>query len=91
MNNPLRFGGRAFYQAGYANNDRTTVLQVVRNPSWRIPYVSCALIVLGLIVQFGIHLLAFFRRRLGAPAGVRAPAVGSGGSGPDLASCPPSP
>ncbi len=47
MNNPLRFGGRAFYQAGYANNDRTTVLQVVRNPSWQIPYLSCALIVLG--------------------------------------------
>ena len=65
MNNPLRFAGRAFYQAGYANNDRTTVLQVVRNPSWQIPYVSCGLIVLGLCVQFGIHLFAFFRQRLG--------------------------
>ena len=78
MNNPLRFGGRAFYQAGYANNDRTTVLQVVRNPSWRIPYLSCALIVLGLVVQFGIHLLAFFRRRLGAPSPA-APAAASPG------------
>jgi len=68
MNNPLRFGGRAFYQAGYANNDRTTVLQVVRNPSWRIPYLSCALILLGLVIQFGIHLFAFFRRRLASAA-----------------------
>jgi len=72
MNNPLRYGGRAFYQAGYANNDRTSVLQVVRNPSWRIPYVSCALIVAGLVVQFGIHLLGFFRRRPSSSA-VREP------------------
>jgi len=63
MNNPLRYGGRAFYQAGYANNDRTSVLQVVSNPSWRIPYISCALIALGLAIEFGIHLFQFFRRR----------------------------
>jgi hypothetical protein len=29
----------------------------VRNPSWQIPYVSCALIAFGLVVQFGISLL----------------------------------
>jgi hypothetical protein len=63
MNNPLRYGGRAFYQAGYANNDRTSVLQVVSNPSWLIPYVSCALIALGLMIEFGMHLIGFFRRR----------------------------
>ncbi len=63
MNNPLRYGGRAFYQAGYANNDRTSVLQVVSNPSWQVPYLSCALIALGLAVEFGIHLFGFFRRR----------------------------
>jgi ABC-type transport system involved in cytochrome c biogenesis permease subunit len=80
MNNPLRYGGRAFYQAGYANNDQTSVLQVVRNPSWKIPYVSCALIVLGLVVQFGIHLFGFFfkRARASAPARVGAAASGSG-------------
>ncbi len=86
MNNPLRYGGRAFYQAGYANNDRTTVLQVVRNPSWQIPYVSCALILLGLLVQFGIHLFGFFRRRLGTPPGGANPALG-----PKLAAAPPTP
>jgi hypothetical protein len=47
----------------------------VRNPSWRIPYLSCALILLGLVIQFGIHLFAFFRRRL-APASA-APAAPS--------------
>ena len=72
MNNPLRFGGRAFYQAGFANNDRTTVLEVVRNPSWQLPYVACGLIALGLVVQFGIHLFAFLFRRRGASAAPQA-------------------
>ena len=63
MNNPLRFEGRAFYQAGYDNNDRTTVLQVVRNPGWKIPYVACALMAAGLLLQFGLQLTAFSRRR----------------------------
>jgi ABC-type transport system involved in cytochrome c biogenesis permease subunit len=78
MNNPLRAAGRAFYQAGFANNDRTTVLQVVRNPSWQLPYVACSLIALGLVVQFGIHLYGFlFRRRAAAeaPASAAAPSV----------------
>ena len=68
MNNPLRYGGRAYYQAGYDNNDRTTVLEVVRNPGWTIPYISCVLIALGLAVQFGIHLFGFFGRRSPSPA-----------------------
>jgi hypothetical protein len=63
MNNPLRFGGYAFYQAGYANNDHTSVLEAVRNPSWRMPYVSCGLIALGLVLQFGLSLATYFRRR----------------------------
>jgi len=68
MNNPLRYGGFTFYQAGFQNNDRTSILQVVRNPSWIVPYVSCALITLGLLVQFGIHLFGFVRKRAAAPA-----------------------
>jgi ABC-type transport system involved in cytochrome c biogenesis permease subunit len=77
MNNPLRYAGRAFYQAGYDNNDRTTVLEVVRNPGWTIPYVSCALVALGLAVQFGIHLFGFFGRRLAS-----LHSAAGGGSGP---------
>jgi hypothetical protein len=68
MNNPLRHGGLTFYQAGYENNDRTTILQVVRNPSWQLPYISCALMGLGLLTQFGIHLFGFFRKRALAAA-----------------------
>ena len=68
MNNPLRYGGLTFYQAGYENNDRTSILQVVRNPSWVLPYVSCAMIALGLVIQFGLHLTGFFRKRAAAAA-----------------------
>jgi hypothetical protein len=63
MNNPLRYSGLTFYQAGFENNDLTTVLQVVRNPSWLLPYISCALMSLGLLVQFGIHLAGFVSKR----------------------------
>jgi len=63
MNHPLRYSGLTFYQAGFDNNDQTTILQVVKNPSWLVPYISCALLVLGLLVQFGMHLVGFIRRR----------------------------
>jgi ABC-type transport system involved in cytochrome c biogenesis permease subunit len=63
MNNPLRHGGLTFYQAGFENNDRTSVLQVVRNPSWLFPYVACTLMGLGLLYQFSFHLVGFSRRR----------------------------
>ncbi|MBI5691878.1 MAG: cytochrome c biogenesis protein ResB [Verrucomicrobia bacterium] len=63
MNNPLRYGGLTFYQSGFENNDRTTILQVVRNPSWLIPYVACGLMSVGLLLQFGVHLAGFVGRR----------------------------
>ena len=64
MNNPLRFSGLTFYQASFdPSNDHNTILQIVRNPSWVLPYVSCILMALGLIVQFGIHLVGFVRKR----------------------------
>jgi hypothetical protein len=64
MNHPLRYSGLTFYQAGFDNNDQTTILQVVRNPSWLVPYISCALLILGLAIQFGMHLVSFIRRRV---------------------------
>jgi hypothetical protein len=72
MNNPLRYRGLTFYQASFANNDQTTILQVVRNPSWKLPYISCSLVALGLMVQFGISLVNFIdRRKAVSPAGPR--------------------
>lgn len=66
MNNPLRHAGLTFYQAGFENNDRTTVLQVVRNPGRQLPYIACILMSIGLIVQFGIGLVLFIQKRAAA-------------------------
>jgi ResB-like family len=64
MNHPLRYQGTTFYQSGFDNNDTTTILQVVQNPGWLMPYVSCVLIAFGMILQFGMHLTSFVRRRV---------------------------
>ncbi len=70
MNNPLRHDGYTFYQASFEpGNDQVTILQVVRNPSWLIPYIACSMMTLGLLVQFCIHLFAFIgQRRAPRPA-----------------------
>lgn len=65
MNNPLRYAGLTFYQASFVGEE-TTVLQVVRNPSWRLPYIACSMMALGLVLQFGAHLLKFISRRRAA-------------------------
>jgi hypothetical protein len=64
MNEPLRHRGETFFQSGW--NDRTergTVLQVVRNPGWLIPYISCAIVSLGLCMHFGLVLVGFLGRK----------------------------
>lgn len=64
MNNPLRYSGLTFYQASFEpGNDKVTILQVVRNPSWLVPYIACTMMTLGLLWQFAIHLFAFIGRR----------------------------
>jgi hypothetical protein len=71
MNNPLRYGGLTFYQYQMNADSHFSVLEVVRNPSWQLPYISCSLIALGLVIQFGLSLSGFFRnRRATAPAPV---------------------
>lgn len=69
MNNPLRHGGLTFYQYQMDDSSRTSALQVVRNPSRWLPYISCALMGFGLVIQFGIHLFGFIRKRRAAAAG----------------------
>jgi hypothetical protein len=62
MNHPLRFEGSTYYQASFGEGDQLSILQVVQNPVWLTPYLSCALVVLGLGVQFGIRLRNFMKR-----------------------------
>ena len=63
MNQPLRYGGRTFYQASFGKGDTLSVLQVVENPGWLLPYISCALVALGLVVHFLAMLFKFLARR----------------------------
>ena len=67
MNHPLRTHGKTYFQASFdPENDKATVLQVVRNPGWVTPYISCALVGLGLLIQFLTHLFSFDRKRKAA-------------------------
>ena len=68
MNHPLRYRGDTYYQAGFERDDRTTILQVVRNPSFLAPYIACIIVAAGLLVQFGSHLVGFARRERAVPA-----------------------
>ncbi len=66
MNNPLRFAGETFYQSGYEKDSagrESTVLQIVKNRAWMVPYVCCMIVVVGLATQFGLTLLAFIEKR----------------------------
>ena len=64
MNNPLRYAGETFYQSGFDPDNKGTILQVVHNPSWLTPYLSCVMVGVGLIIQFATHLFGFtFKRR----------------------------
>jgi hypothetical protein len=65
MNHPLRHEGKTFYQSGFGKNDAMSILQVVENPGWLLPYVSCSLIAVGLLVHFMHHLLVFSTKRKG--------------------------
>jgi hypothetical protein len=74
MNNPLRYQGLTFYQHQMAGEQLaarwgekpSSVLQVVRNPSWLTPYAGCLIVAGGLIIQFMIHLVGFISRRKAA-------------------------
>jgi hypothetical protein len=64
MNEPLRYQGETFYQQSFdAETERTTYLQVVRNPAWTLPYIACGLVALGMAIHFSMHLLTFVGRR----------------------------
>jgi hypothetical protein len=64
MNNPLRHAGETFYQSSFKPGDTTTILQVVRNPGWLLPYFSCGLVTIGLLIHFGVRLAAPIKRNV---------------------------
>jgi cytochrome c biogenesis protein ResB len=63
MNQPLRYQGHTFYQASYGKEGTLSVLQVVKNPGWTLPYISCSLVTLGLLIHFGLTLRRSLEQR----------------------------
>lgn len=78
MNNPLRHGGDAFYQASFKPDETGTVLQVVRNPGWLLPYVACVMVGGGLLAHFMIGLINFLRSNTRRQSAKLAPARSAG-------------
>lgn len=69
MNNPMRYGDETFYQASMdrlPSGREYTVLQIVKNRGWMIPYVACMFVVVGLLAQFGSVLLGYLDKRAAA-------------------------
>jgi hypothetical protein len=75
MNEPMRFSGETFYQsqvAGVQKRDAqgnpyidragATVLQVVSNPGYLLPYIACIVVSVGLMIHFGTNLAGYVRR-----------------------------
>ncbi len=73
MNQPLRHAGLTFFQSSFGSTKEGTnlsVLQVVRNPGWLLPYISVSIMSLGLVWHFGYSLLRFLRGRAAKAAAV---------------------
>ena len=67
MNTPLRHGGKTFYQYQMNKAADYSVFQVIRNPSWLLPYLACILVSIGLLWQFSFHLFSFLRKHKSTP------------------------
>ncbi len=63
MNEPMRHAGETFYQHQALAGDSGSVLQVVRNPGWTLPYLSCAVVSMGMLIHFGATLLRYMRKQ----------------------------
>jgi ResB-like family len=63
MNAPLSYRGKTFYQSDWLRDGkRGTVLSVVSNPGWFMPYLSCGLVAAGMLFHFGLALSRFLGR-----------------------------
>lgn len=74
MNKPLSYGGETFYQSGWLPGDQGTRLQVVRNPGWIMPYLSCGMVSIGMLIHFGLHLAKFLKTQMKKSRDTIAPA-----------------
>ena len=63
MNHPLRYAGLTFFQSGYLQGNRGTILQVVENPAAQLPYIACITGGMGLAIHFALSLGKFLGKR----------------------------
>jgi ABC-type transport system involved in cytochrome c biogenesis permease subunit len=71
MNHPLRYHNDTIYQEKFnrmVGGDEGTVLQVVNNTNWLMPYLAVVIGGLGLAIHFGMTLVNFLRKRAAAEA-----------------------
>ena len=81
MNHPLRYAGETFYQSDWNKvTEKGTVLQIVSNPGWLLPYLACGVGALGLLVHFGMRLITFIRKETKLSSGSGGTPVTSGGA-----------
>jgi len=65
MNRPLRFRGYTFYQSSYAEggaHGASSTFAVVRNAGRWLPYISSALIFIGLLLHFVFQLAVSLKK-----------------------------
>lgn len=63
MNKPLRYAGKTYFQASFGDQDQTSVLQVVENPGWLVPYIASIMMSIGLMYQFFISFYLQSKKR----------------------------
>ncbi len=65
MNNPMRYKDYTFFQTSFAEelDGEISTLTVVKNPGRLLPYISCLIVGLGLVLHFILMLIRFTVRR----------------------------
>jgi hypothetical protein len=92
MNNPLRYAGDTLYQADWdKETEQGTVLQVVTNAGWMIPYVACVIVAVGMLVHFVQAIVRFVSRREDEARRQQAVGAGGGTAAGGLAGATPTP
>jgi len=64
MNHPLRYEDETYYQHQMDAGAGLTGLMVVNNKGVWLPYISCAIVTLGMLVQFTVSLVGYGRRSM---------------------------
>ena len=78
MNEPLPHEGYTLYQSGWQPPDPgdtryMSTFAVVRNPADNIPLYACIVITFGLLLHFGMKLVAMILRQSRGPVAVASP------------------